>query len=208
MSDSCSEKEVLDRALEQRVSERTLSPSLNGEMTDLLKQHQDRVYRLCLGMVRSPERAQELTQETMLIAWRRLPSFNGSTPFKFWLYGIARNLCRRHREKRAEFLSEDGLIDPSDHQATDALARMRYQERIVVLMAAAEAVLEPIEQEAVYLRYVEGMSQEAITTELELTSSTGARGMLQRCRRKLKRELRRRLLDIGHQSSFFHDGSS
>ena len=56
-----------------------------------------------------------------------------------------------------------------------------------------------------YLRYVEGLSQEEITVILRLESATGGRGLLQRCRRKLERELREELARIGHRSTFFDD---
>ena len=85
------------------------------------------------------------------------------------------------------------------------LRSLRAGERAEVIRAAAVAVLDEVEQEAVYLRYAEGMGQEQITEILGLTNATGARGVLQRCRRKLTRELRRRLAELGHGPSFFTD---
>ena len=57
-------------------------------------------------------------------------------------------------------------------------------------------------QEAVALRYVEHLPVDEITSLLGLTDKSGARGVLQRCKRKLKRELSRRLAELGHGTSF------
>ena len=73
-------------------------------------------------------------------------------------------------------------------------------------MTAAKRGLTSEEQEAVYLRYVEGMPQDAITEMLGLEGS-GARGLLQRCRRKLGRELRDQLEQMGHGTSFIRTRS-
>jgi RNA polymerase sigma factor (sigma-70 family) len=81
------------------------------------------------------------------------------------------------------------------------LSRLRERERRELLRVAAAAVLDPREQEAVQLRYVDGLSQDSITALLGLEGS-GARGLLQRCRRKLGQELRRRLDAMGHGPSF------
>ncbi|MCK6506770.1 sigma-70 family RNA polymerase sigma factor [Myxococcota bacterium] len=166
----------------------------------LFAAHQDRVARLCLRMTGEPQRARELAQDTFLVAYARLPTWRGDGTFWSWLFGIARHLCLRAREKRADVLSEDGLLDPSD-PAGGVMLALRAQEREAVLMAAAAAVLDPVEQEAIHLRYVENVDVDQITAILGLTDRSGARGLLQRCRRKLHRELRRLLLELGHGSS-------
>ena len=98
-------------------------------------------------------------------------------------------------------LVDDGVLDAED-PASSVMASLRRHEREELMRAASVAVLTEQEQEAVHLRYVEGMSQQRITEVLRLDAKTGARGLLQRCRRKLERELRRRLELMGHGSSF------
>jgi RNA polymerase sigma-70 factor (ECF subfamily) len=172
-----------------------------GEIDALFASHQDVVYATCLRAVGRPERARELAQDAMLIAYRKLPSFRGEASFGTWLYAIARNLCRRHHSKRKDVLVEDGVLDSED-PASGVMASLRRHEREELMRAASVAVLTEQEQEAVHLRYVEGMSQQRITEVLGIDAKTGARGLLQRCRRKLERELRRRLEEMGHGSSF------
>ena len=171
----------------------------------LLAAEHDRLYAVCLRMVGNPERACELAQDTVALAWSKLPAYDGSASLGTWMYGMARNLCWNANRKRGELLHEDGVVDPADG-TLPVLAKLRTKER-AQLVRRATATLEPVEQEAIYLRYVENLSQDAITHLLELPG-TGARGLLQRCRRKLAREMNRQLEALGHGTSFVEDSYS
>jgi len=164
-----------------------------------------KVYRLCLRLLGNPEDAREAAQETALIAWRRLGEVRPDVPMVAWMYGIARYRCLGRRRRRRDLLCDDGVLEATDPGAS-ALSTLRRQERRQVVLDAA-ASLQPLEQEAVYLRYVEGLPQDRITELLGLQTASGARGLLQRCRRKLARELRRRLDTLGHGSSFVRTSS-
>ncbi|MEL6347060.1 MAG: RNA polymerase sigma factor [Myxococcota bacterium] len=185
-------------ARNQAAEERT--PSLAAEMDRLFETNRPQIYRLCLRMTGDPQRAEELTQETLLVAYKRLDEFRMQARFSTWIYGIARNLSRNARRKRSETLTEDGVFEPGSVEA-DALQALQDQERVALLKQAA-AALSPIEQEAIHLRYVEHLSQDEITAVLSLDGS-GARGLLQRCRRKLRRALTEKMEALGHGESLF-----
>jgi RNA polymerase sigma-70 factor (ECF subfamily) len=136
-----------------------------------------------------------------MTAWVKLPEFRGDSSFGTWLYGISRNLCFRAMRKRGEnLLAADGVVEEADPRAS-ALSTLRRRER-EDLLRRASLVLQPLEQEAVHLRYVEHLPQDRITEVLGLESASGARGLLQRCRRKLGREMNRLLGELGHGTSF------
>ena len=42
----------------------------------------------------------DLFQETMVVAWRRLDDFDHTRPFGPWLRGIAKKLLQAHQRKR------------------------------------------------------------------------------------------------------------
>lgn len=54
--------------------------------------HQDLVYRQAYWMLREPELAEDITQDTFLLAFRSLPTFRGGS-FKAWLFRIVSNLA-------------------------------------------------------------------------------------------------------------------
>lgn len=171
-------------------------PSLD----ELFAAHQDRVYQWCLRWTGDPQQAAELAQDTFLVAYRRFGDFRPDGSFPGWLYGIARNLCRRAADRRRDLLHEDGVIDPADEIA-GVLNALRRQERDQLLESACASVLDPTEQEALHLRYVDGVGVDEITGLLGLDGASGARGLLQRCKRKLRAELARRLRELGHGES-------
>ena len=192
---------IIQAVVEAMNGRRSADPKLVQQLDGLFADQQTRIFRLCLRMVGDPEQAQELTQDAMLTAYRSLPKYRGDSSFPTWLYGIARNLCLNAIRRHGELLSHDGVIEVDD-PGLGALTRLRQQEREALVVAAAQAVLDPLEQEAVFLRYVEGMPQDRISVVLDIQDKSGARGVLQRCRRKLQRELRERLSQLGHGSSF------
>jgi RNA polymerase sigma-70 factor (ECF subfamily) len=175
--------------------------ALMAQVDALFVAHQDRVYALCLRFARQPELAAELAQDVLLRAYQKLPEFRGESKFSTWLLSIARYECLNAVRRKRDLLTEDGVLEAGD-PSRSALDALRAREREELLRAAAEAVLDPIEQEAVSLRYTEHLPLEAITEILGLDSASGARGLLQRCKRKLHRELVRRLAELGHGSSF------
>ena len=82
---------------------------------------------------------------------------------------------------------------------------MRRSEREALFRRISAATLEPVEQEVVYLRYVEQLPQDTITTLLDLKGASGARGLLQRCRRKLTRALRQETGEDGTREFVLHE---
>lgn len=55
-----------------------------------------RVHGLCLRMCRDPHLAEELTQESYILAWRKLATFRGDSRFSTWLHRIAVNVIFGH----------------------------------------------------------------------------------------------------------------
>ena len=195
------EETILERVRLVADGDRSVTSSFTAGLERLFAEHQDRVYAICFRFARDPEMARDLAQETLLIAWRRLPSFRGESAFGTWLYGIARRVCYGAFRRKQDLLTADGLLDPASEEK-GVLSAMGRREREDLLRSAAAARLDEQEQEAVYLRYVEQLPQDRITDLLGLTSASGARGLLQRCRRKLKAELQVRLAQLGHGTSF------
>lgn len=190
------------QSLRKRASIAT--PSLAADLDRLFAAHEGRVRSLCRRMMGSTPQAEELVQQTLLTAWERFDGFHGGARFGTWIYGIARNHCLNALRKRGDHLTHDGVLDPGDEQATSAWAALRSRERSALLREAAAAVLSEQEQEVVHLRYVEETPLDRIDAILGLRGS-GARGVLQRVKRKLGKDLRARLEAMGHGESFVRE---
>ncbi len=70
----------------------------------LVPEHQQRIYRILLGLVRDADAADNLTQECFVRAYEKRRSFRGESSVSTWLVSIAINLARdRARDRRSGF---------------------------------------------------------------------------------------------------------
>ena len=159
--------------------------------SELLGRHQDRVYAWCFRYLREHERALDLAQEVLLLAYRDLGQFSGRSRFSSWLYTVTRHRCLM--ETRRPSLLIDDAADPDTQASQIAPPDRDLEERSdeTEVLALIHAHLTPVEQEALWLRCVERLPVEAITEVLQIADVSGARGVLQRARRKLRAALDR-----------------
>ncbi len=195
------EVQIADRERAAREGNQSRTPSLATDLDRLFAESRPKIKRLCERLTGDPARAEELVQETMAVAYTKLPEFHGGARFSTWVYGIARNLCLNAMRKRQELLQEDGVIEAEESTA-DALRLLGRVERHRILRVAAETALDPDEQEAVHMRYVMELPLERIEAVLGLPSGQ-ARVLLQRSKRKLARALTEQLELLGHGPSLF-----
>jgi RNA polymerase sigma-70 factor (ECF subfamily) len=82
---------------------------------ELYRRHNKRVHRICLRMTKSPEDAEELTQDVFLMVHRKIGGFRGDAKFSTWVHRIAVNLVlMKLRQKGLKLISLDELLQPSD----------------------------------------------------------------------------------------------
>jgi RNA polymerase sigma-70 factor (ECF subfamily) len=62
----------------------------------LVSRYSNPIYRFILKNTRQTAIAEELTQETFVEAYRKLPTFKGEARFSSWLFGIALNRVRNY----------------------------------------------------------------------------------------------------------------
>lgn len=119
----------------------------------LMEAHQDRIFGVCLRMLRDREAALDATQETFITVFRKVDSFAGRSAFSTWLYRVAVNTCydhlRRSKRRHADPLPDH--LDPADATANDpfeatldrpgladALAQLPPEFRMAVILVDAE----------------------------------------------------------------------
>lgn len=180
-----------DEELARRAQADPQGPAGRAAAGELLGRYTERVYRYCRRMVRDPDRARDLAQDAVMDALRGLPRFEARARFGSWLYAIVRNRCRTALRPRS--LTRDEGVETDELPAAggdpETLWAEREGEEALERMVAAH--LEPVEQDALWLRCVERLPVDEITALLALTNATGARGVLQTARRKLAAALGR-----------------
>ena len=150
----------------------------------LYRQHVGRIHALCRRLG-DAGRAEELTQEVFVKAWRRLDAFPGDYPFEGWLCRLAINLVltdnRSHRRRsRREAPAEDSTME--------AHASLPAPPGLALDLERAIEGLPPGARQVFVLHDVEGFRHEEIAKQLGLTAGT-SKAQLHRARKLLKEAL-------------------
>ena len=139
------------------------------------REHHDFVWRSLANLGVVPEWVDDAVQDVFVIAHRRRETFDGRAPVRHWLYGIARNVALKYRERRARAmnreseLSRGASIDDARAGAVDAeLSRAEaatFVERFL-------DTLDPDQRIVFVLADVEGHSAVEIAALVECNVNT------------------------------------
>ncbi len=184
--------EASDEELVRRIQRHPLGAEEREAASLLFGRYLDPVFGWCYRWVRDRERAMDLSQDVLSAAWESLPGFKGESRFGTWLYAIARHKCwnalRPTRREWVRDLEEDVLVDggPSPEELVSLLEEEDRARRLF------QDALSPLEGTAMWLRCFEGLGVDEINRLLQCRGASGARGVLQTARRRLRAALTRR----------------
>jgi RNA polymerase sigma-70 factor (ECF subfamily) len=160
------------------------------EYAALVERHRDELHAHSRRILRSEQDAEDALQEALLRAWRALPSFEGRSSLRSWLYRIVTNTSLDAVQRRPTVVPIDlDQTAPADHWHTPALepavegrylTREDFERALIVAMR-----LLPARQRAVLiLREALGFSARETATRLGITVAA-ANSALQRARARL-----------------------
>ncbi|MBT8214251.1 MAG: sigma-70 family RNA polymerase sigma factor [Acidimicrobiia bacterium] len=129
-----------------------------GAFNELMEAHEDRVFGICLRIMRDREAALDAAQETFVTVFRKADRYRAEAAFSTWLYRVAVNTCydqlRRRKRRAADSLPD--AHDPADPRSGDEFAAVEVRPAI----EDALAELAPEFRSAVVLVDLEGLSLE------------------------------------------------
>lgn len=131
---------------------------------ELLKQYGPALQRLTLGYEASPEARRDLQQEIWVALWRALPSFEGRSSMKTWVFRIAHNVSASHllRARRSRTSRWQSLEDLADRPELAASGESAALSRIgVELLGRMLRELGALDRQLVLL-FLEGFSPREI----------------------------------------------
>jgi len=139
----------------------------------LVEKYQKLVYTLALKLLKKPEDAEELAQDTFIKAFQKLDTYEGKSKFSTWLYSITYNACISElRKRRIEFKSlDDRLITDQDEQKMNDYYRETKKEDQEKYLTLALEKLPEDDQVLVTLYYYENQSMDEISTITGLSVS-------------------------------------
>jgi RNA polymerase sigma-70 factor len=157
----------------------------------LMRDHIDSVRAFLLASLRDAVAAEDLLQETFLVAWRILDRYDRKLPFGPWVRGIAAKLVMNWRRKlgrsRVHYCDDDvlGRIDEGFRDFA-RLAGDTFDEKLDALRDCM-AVLSGPQRESIKMHYEHGMHCKEIADRLGIGFEAvkkhlqRGRSMLQRC---------------------------
>jgi RNA polymerase sigma-70 factor (ECF subfamily) len=148
----------------------------------LVREHADMltVYlRSALGDVSDID---DLFQETMIVAWRRLDDYDQQRPFGAWLRGIARNLLLAHRRKESQRHYTPAMLDRLEARLADLGRRHgdTWKDKVELLRGCVQSLPEHY-RVVVTQRYYQQQAIQQVSNALGL-SSAAVKKRLQRAR--------------------------
>ena len=152
----------------------------------LVEKYQKLVYTLALKLLKKPEDAEEMAQDTFVKAFQKLDSYEGKSKFSTWLYSITYNACISElRKRRIEFKSIDDtrITEQDEMKMHDYYREVRKEDQEKYLNLALGKLPED-DQVLVTLYYYENQSMDEISMITGLTVSN-IKVKIHRARKKM-----------------------
>ncbi len=152
----------------------------------LVEKYQKLVYTLALKLLKRPEDAEELAQDTFIKAYQKLDSYEGKSKFSTWLYSITYNAgISELRKRRIEFksLEDQRLSDQDEMKMHDYYSETKKEDQEKYLNLALGKLPED-DQVLVTLYYYENQSMDDISEITGLTVSN-IKVKIHRARKKM-----------------------
>jgi len=152
----------------------TSAPPMLG---DIYRAHFDFVWRSLRRMGVPPRSMDDAAQDVFLVVHRKLPSFQGRSSVKTWLFGIVARVAHDHRrtERRKGDLvqyEEPGALDTLPDRATPGPMQRAEQSASIRLLEELLSQLAPEKREVFFLAELEQMTAPEIAEALGIRLPT------------------------------------
>ena len=165
----------------------------------LVVKYQTRLVNFSAALVGDAGGGEDVAQEALVRAWRGLGRFRGESSFKTWLYRIATNVARTHRERRGrQPVIGRSLDDEVESRAgSEPVAPTADAETALVTRETIDRALGELPEElrlALVLRDVEGLDYKEIASVTAAPIGT-VESRIFRARRRMRSLLRQPAAD-------------
>jgi RNA polymerase sigma-70 factor (ECF subfamily) len=155
----------------------------------LYNQYYKAMYNSAYRILRNTAEAEDVMQESFLVAFRKIDEYKGEATFGAWLKRIVINRSIDELKKRKETVSldESGMDVPADDNSENYLEMLSYKidqiRKGIEMLADEDRII-------LSLLLLEGYDHEEISQVLDI-SNNASRTRYSRARRRLKELLRK-----------------
>lgn len=154
---------------------------------ELVRRHQQLVFRVCLRILGHREDAEDVTQETFSRMAKYLDRWDSRRPLEPWLVAIAGNRCRTFLSRRHVHQPLTSVVEPISDGTAQQLAADSLREEVYLALAHL-----PLNQRRAFrLFHEEGLNYAEIAVQLNCPIGT-IKTWVHRARGRLIEHLRDR----------------
>jgi RNA polymerase sigma-70 factor, ECF subfamily len=161
---------------------------------ELVERHQGAVYRAALAALGNTADAEDVTQEALVLAFRKIDQFRGDASVRTWMVSIGWRLSLSRRRgmgwKLRRMMTSDSELDQVRSTTPSPEARVQTAE----LMASVRRQIRQLPaklRDALLLSAAGDLTQEEIASALNIPAAT-FRGRVRDARLRLRQKLDRR----------------
>ncbi len=140
---------------------------MSQNIKHIIKTHQDKIFKTCLGFTGNPEEAKDLVQEVCIHLWQGLEKFRQDANISTWIYRVTVNTCLMYKRKKK--IDTVGLSSIHELKAgADNTIDKSVQDLKLLQQLIAEL---PEKERIIIILYLENLSYEEIADVTGITTN-------------------------------------
>jgi len=139
---------------------------------ELVRTHQEPVFRLAYLFLGDPDDAEDAAQETFIRAYQSLARFDLSRPFRPWVMSIVANQARNRLRSLKRYLSAAQRFFQTDPQSMFSTSNGAETRLDSTALWQTVKRLSLTDQQMIYLRYFLDMSESETAQALGIPAGT------------------------------------
>ena len=186
----------MQELLEDKTLVDELKKGSEEAFRSLVELYQQRVYHTAIGLMRSEDEAEDISQEVFIEVFESIHRFKGEARLSTWVYRITVTKClelMRYKKRKKRFAPLLGLFNTEGKQIIEPVEfvhpgiRLEQQEHAAMLFQAIDKLPEH-QQTAFTLHKLQGLSYQEISAIME-TSLSSVESLMHRAKSNLKKYL-------------------
>ncbi|MBI4833271.1 MAG: sigma-70 family RNA polymerase sigma factor [Planctomycetes bacterium] len=157
----------------------------------IVNTEQEALFHFALFLARDYNAAEDMAQETFLIACRKLAQEKPEGNTGKWLRGIARNVYLKTKSKRNTFMLHENLLEMADNFWRDKTGEGNASSPYAVALTGCLESLGDNDRKMIELRYGLNPGREALAQTLDI-SVPALESRLKRAKKQLKECIERK----------------
>lgn len=138
---------------------------------ELMRRHEPRIFQFALKIVKSPELAQEISQDVFLKIWEKRTSLNTIESLPAWLFSLAKNQSLNSLREIARRYAHEEKYAAAQDESLDGEAEIQYND-LKKIAAVLIDQLSPQRRIIYRMKVEQGLSTGEIAAKLNLSPST------------------------------------